>query len=320
MVVASTAKIMNVFIAGMAISGVGAGINELTALAVTAEIAPTRKRGLYVSLIVFTILPYCPCQLWAQLVASKAGWRYIGLWCGLWAFVGLVMTVVFYHPPPRVNTVGMSRKEVLARIDYIGGVLSVSGLLLFMVRLRVFLLDHLWMDTSKSRLTRIEELTNLVTDGCHLGRLQLPLEIDACSCASSSRCRAPDRFLRVGSKVRKIPNVPTSSCEREEDSGVDLDHHSNQVSDLSPTPPVLVSKRSVESNVLWTSMSPHELDVSSSVANITFSLAAPTSSLSFYFGPLNLTTSTVMTPSALAFVTSLWASQFSQAHASSLRF
>jgi len=34
----------------MAISGAGAGINELTALAATSEMAPTRKRGKYVAI------------------------------------------------------------------------------------------------------------------------------------------------------------------------------------------------------------------------------------------------------------------------------
>ena len=133
MIVASTAHTMNIFIGGMALSGIGAGINELTALAVTSEIAPRRKRGLYNAAIVFTILPYCPSIMWAQLVVSKTSWRYIGLWCGLWSFVGLVLTVVFYHPPPRANSAGMSRKEILGRIDYVGGLLSISGMLLFMV-------------------------------------------------------------------------------------------------------------------------------------------------------------------------------------------
>lgn len=34
----------------MALAGVGAGINELTALAATSEMAPTRKRGKYVAI------------------------------------------------------------------------------------------------------------------------------------------------------------------------------------------------------------------------------------------------------------------------------
>lgn len=49
MIVSSTAQTMNTFIAGMVINGIGAGINELTALAATSEMAPTRKRGTYVA-------------------------------------------------------------------------------------------------------------------------------------------------------------------------------------------------------------------------------------------------------------------------------
>jgi MFS family permease len=133
MIICSTAHSMNVFIGGMVFSGIGAGINELTALAVTSELAPTSQRGKYVAVLIFTIIPFCPSVLWAQLIASRSSWRWIGLWCGVWAFIGLVLTVVFYHPPPRVNSLGMSRKQVLAEIDYVGGLLSVGGMILFMV-------------------------------------------------------------------------------------------------------------------------------------------------------------------------------------------
>lgn len=136
MIVASTAHTMNIFIAGMAITGVGAGIDELTALAVCSEIAPTAKRGLYVSAMVLAILPFCPSVLWGQLVASTSTWRYLGLWCGLWNFVGLVLTIIFYHPPARTNSAGLSKKETLSRIDWVGGGLSISGMLLFMMGLQ----------------------------------------------------------------------------------------------------------------------------------------------------------------------------------------
>lgn len=133
MIICSTAKTMNVFIGGMVFSGIGAGINELTALAVTSELAPTSKRGKYVAVLIFTIVPFCPSVLWGQLIASHSTWRWIGLFCGLWAFIGLVLTACFYFPPPRVNSQGMSRREVLGQIDYVGGLLSVSGMLLFMM-------------------------------------------------------------------------------------------------------------------------------------------------------------------------------------------
>ena len=119
----------------MALAGVGAGINELTALAVTSELAPTRKRGKYVAVLVFTIIPFCPSVLWAQLIASNAGWRYCGLLCGVWAAVGLFMTLFFYFPPPRVNSQGLSKKELVSRIDFVGGFLSIAGMILFMAGL-----------------------------------------------------------------------------------------------------------------------------------------------------------------------------------------
>lgn len=128
MIICSTAKEMNIFIGGMVFAGIGAGINELTALAVTSELAPTSQRGKYVAVLIFTIIPFCPSVLWGQLIASYGNWRWIGLVCGVWAFIGLVLTAVFYFPPPRVNSQGLSRKEVLSQVDYIGGMLSIAGM------------------------------------------------------------------------------------------------------------------------------------------------------------------------------------------------
>lgn len=136
MVVSSTAHSMNVFICGMTFAGVGAGINELTALAVTSELAPTRKRGKYVAVLIFTILPFTPSVLWGQLIASHSSWRYCGALCGAWAAVGFIMTAIFYFPPPRVNSQGLTKKEILSQIDYVGGFLSISGMLLFMAGLQ----------------------------------------------------------------------------------------------------------------------------------------------------------------------------------------
>ena len=137
MIVASTAHTMNTFIAGMVLSGIGAGVNELTALAATSELAPTSQRGKYVSILVFTIIPFCPSVLWGQLIASHSSWRWIGLFCGLWAFIGLVMTAVFYFPPPRPNGQGLTKKEIIGQVDFLGGFLSVFGMLLFMMGLQV---------------------------------------------------------------------------------------------------------------------------------------------------------------------------------------
>src|ERR1700753_4376479 len=116
----------------MLFPGIGGGINELTALAATSELAPTRKRGTYVAILVFTIVPFCPSVLWGQLIASHSSWRYIGLLCGVWIFIGLVLTVFFYFPPPRVNSAGLTNKEIISQIDFVGGFLSIAGMILFM--------------------------------------------------------------------------------------------------------------------------------------------------------------------------------------------
>lgn len=121
---------------GMTFSGVGAGICELTSLAVTAELAPTRQRGKYVSILVFTIIPFCPSVLWGQLIAANAGWRWCALLCGLWAAVGFFGTLFFYFPPPRPNSRGLTKKEIVKEIDFVGGALSISGMIVFLAGLQ----------------------------------------------------------------------------------------------------------------------------------------------------------------------------------------
>ena len=123
-------------LAGMAIAGAGAGVNELTALAATSEMAPTRKRGIYVSALIFTIVPFCPSVLWAQLIAYYSHWRYVGAFCGAWSAFGLLVTIFFYFPPPRVNSQGLSKKEIIGRIDFVGGFLSITGLIVFLAGLQ----------------------------------------------------------------------------------------------------------------------------------------------------------------------------------------
>ena len=120
----------------MVLAGAGAGINELTALSGTAELVPTAKRGQYVGLVIFSILPFSPSILYAQMIAHASSWRYNGLFCGLFAFCGFVFTALFYFPPPRTNSAGYSRRKILARIDYVGGILSIGGVLMFLMGLQ----------------------------------------------------------------------------------------------------------------------------------------------------------------------------------------
>ena len=50
--------------------------------------------------------------------------------------IGFILVFLSYHPPRRINAMEKNAKEVAAVIDYIGGVLSISGIALFMLGLQ----------------------------------------------------------------------------------------------------------------------------------------------------------------------------------------
>lgn len=113
----------------MAVTGIGTGINELTALAGTAELVPLSQRGYYIAGMVLTVLPLLPSVMYAQMIAFHSTWRYIAVVTGVWAFLGLLSTVLFYSPPPRVRLEGWKGKiQLLKRTDFVGGLLSILGL------------------------------------------------------------------------------------------------------------------------------------------------------------------------------------------------
>ena len=195
----------------MAIAGAGAGINELTALAVTSELAPTRKRGKYVAILVFTIVPFCPSVLWAQLIAAHAGWRYCGVLCGVWAAVGLIMTIIFYFPPPRVNSKGLTKKEIIKQIDFVGGFLSISGMLVFMAALQ-------WGG--------YQVCVTLEDDHLRFVNIcAVSLEVRARPRTALCRLLPSRRLCHLGSKIRPIPHVPSAHKAKPTYSHPHPDHH-----------------------------------------------------------------------------------------------
>lgn len=56
-------------------------------------------------------------------------------------FITLIILAVFYRPPPPVNAKGLSRKEILAQIDFLGMIIGLAGFV-------VFLMGLLWGGTS----------------------------------------------------------------------------------------------------------------------------------------------------------------------------
>jgi len=142
-IITSTAHTMNIAIAGNVFSGVGAGLNELIALAGTAEVVPVKDRGKFVGLVVLTILPFCPSVLWAQLIAQASSWRYNGIVVGVWNFVGLLLCVFCYRDSSRL-TEDYTMRHVLKELDWVGGVLSTIGITLFMMGLQWGAAQYAW--------------------------------------------------------------------------------------------------------------------------------------------------------------------------------
>lgn len=124
----------NGFIAGQAIAGVGVAIQELMSISAVAELVPTHQRGFYAALVVSAFLPFSPGSLYGELIAQTS-WRYCACLIAIWNLLTAVVLAIFYNPPPRVNAGGLSRKEMLRRIDFLGGFLMIAGIVLFLVGL-----------------------------------------------------------------------------------------------------------------------------------------------------------------------------------------
>ncbi|OCT44607.1 putative major facilitator superfamily transporter [Cladophialophora carrionii] len=144
-IVTATAHSFAQAVAGMTIAGAGASIGELTALAGTAELVPVKKRGIYLACVTFFICPFFPYVLYSQLLSAHATWRW-GLWITViynGVFFGGVL--LFYFPDSHILRKGtLSRAEIAKRIDYVGAVLSITGVILFLVALQSGGSSHPW--------------------------------------------------------------------------------------------------------------------------------------------------------------------------------
>jgi MFS family permease len=133
------------FITGQVIMGFGAITQELMAIAIVAESVPTAKRPLYSAIILMMIIPWSPGTLYANWVSEKS-WRWIGCILAIWNVITIALVIPFYHPPPRVNSLGLTRREQLRRIDFTGGAILTAALVLFLLALSWGGQDYEWTD------------------------------------------------------------------------------------------------------------------------------------------------------------------------------
>ncbi|KAK2624942.1 hypothetical protein QTJ16_005311 [Diplocarpon rosae] len=131
------------FIGGQVLLGIGVIVQELLSIAIVVESVPTAKRSLYAALILCSIMPWSPGGLYASWIANSS-WRWIGLVVALWNLLTFATIAYFYHPPPRANSLGLKRRELVRRIDVIGGLLLTAGLLCVLVGLNWGGQDYAW--------------------------------------------------------------------------------------------------------------------------------------------------------------------------------
>ena len=122
------------FLVGNIFLGFGAITQELMSIAIVSESIPTAKRPLFAAINLCLIIPWCPGTMYANWIAESS-WRWIGLVLALWNLLSMIVVAIWYKPPPRVNSIGLSTKEKWARIDFVGGFILTLGLLFILVSL-----------------------------------------------------------------------------------------------------------------------------------------------------------------------------------------
>ncbi|KAF2211094.1 hypothetical protein CERZMDRAFT_43939 [Cercospora zeae-maydis SCOH1-5] len=146
-IVLGTAHQLGQALAGMALAGAGAGIGELTGLAGLAETVPVKQRGYSLAVLTAFVLPFCPYVMYCELFSTRGAnptWRW-GTWISLiYNAITLVGLAIFYFPHAHVRAEGMRFTQVAKRIDYVGGLLSIIGLALFLVALQSGGYTHPW--------------------------------------------------------------------------------------------------------------------------------------------------------------------------------
>jgi uncharacterized membrane protein len=63
----------------------------------------------------------------------------------IWNTISFIGIGIFYFPTSQTRAHGKTAKEILAKIDYIGGLLSITGLVLFLVALQAGGYSHPWV-------------------------------------------------------------------------------------------------------------------------------------------------------------------------------
>jgi hypothetical protein len=109
-----------------------------------AETVPVKYRGYSLAALTAFVFPFTPYVMYSQLLSTHATWRW-GAWISLiYNGITAVGLAVTYFPHAHVRAEGFSRGEILKRIDFLGAILSITGLTLFLVALQAGGYTHPW--------------------------------------------------------------------------------------------------------------------------------------------------------------------------------
>ena len=109
-----------------------------------SELVPVSKRGVYLALVTFSIIPFCPYLMYSELLGTYHTWRW-SIWiCVIWNGISFVGIAIFYFPTSQTRAHGKSAKEIIGKIDFVGAFLSIVGLVLFLVAMQAGGYSHSW--------------------------------------------------------------------------------------------------------------------------------------------------------------------------------
>jgi MFS family permease len=136
-IVAATAHEVGALIAAETLIGIAAA-GQLSFGIVIGELVPNKIRGPASTIIFLSALPFAifgPSIGRAFIDNTAAGWRwsyYIGIICNAISFI---LYQFFYHPPKydQLHVHGKTIKQQMKEFDYIGLVLYLAGLVLFLM-------------------------------------------------------------------------------------------------------------------------------------------------------------------------------------------
>lgn len=109
-----------------------------------SELVPVNRRGVYLAMVTFSILPFCPYLMYSELIGTYHTWRY-SIWiCMIWNSLSTIGIGIFYFPTSQTRAHGQTISHLLKKIDYFGGFLSIVGLVLFLVAMQAGGFTHPW--------------------------------------------------------------------------------------------------------------------------------------------------------------------------------